>query len=108
MLPGEPLELPEDSDHLAENLDMLRVDGLERVVLRLEPDAAVVAEETLDGGLVRRLVFARKRDDDVAVLRILLPADDHDVAVEDACVDHRLALHAKQELLTAAGERLGH
>ena len=86
---------------------MLRVDRLERLVLGLEPDAVGLAEEALAGRLVGRLVVAGERDDDVAVPRVLLPAHDDVVAVEDARVDHRVALDAQEELLAAARERLG-
>ena len=54
------------------------------------------------------LVVTGERDDDVAVLGVLRPLDDDDVAVEDSRVDHRVALDAKQELLPAARERLRH
>ena len=65
--------------------DVLRVDRLERVVLGLEPHAAVcLSEETLQRRLVGRLVVTGERDDDVAVSRVLRPLDDGDVAVEDA------------------------
>src|SRR5262245_59024975 len=107
MLPDGPLELAEDSDHLAEDLDVLRVDGLEGVVLRLEPDAAFLAEEALEGRLVGRLVVAGQSHHDVAVARVLPPLDDRNVPVEDACVDHRVALDAEEELLPALRERLG-
>ena len=39
-------------------------------------------------------------------LRVLRPLDDGDVAVEDSRVDHRVALDAKQELLSSAREWL--
>jgi hypothetical protein len=56
--------------------------------------------------LVGGLVGARERDDDLAVPRGLLAAHDREVAVEDAGIDHRVALHAQDELLASAGERL--
>ena len=77
-------DAPEDPDHLAEDLDVGRVDRLERLVLGLQPDAAVLAEEALHGRLVGGLVVARERDDDLAVARVLLAAHDDEVAVEDA------------------------
>ena len=55
---------------------MVGVDRLELVVLGLQADAAVLAEEALDGRLVGGLVVAGERDDDVAVLRGLRAADD--------------------------------
>src|SRR4029077_15877156 len=82
-------------------------DRLHRVVLGLEADAASFAEEPLDGRFFSRVVLAGQRDDDIAVLRVLLAADDDVVAVEDARVDHRLTAYAEDELLTTASERLG-
>ena len=57
-------ELPEDPHDLAENLHVVRVDRLERGVLRLEPDAPLLPVERLDGRLVgasRRRRRARRR-----------------------------------------------
>ena len=73
-LKGDDLHhsVPEHSDDLAEDLDVRRVDRLERVVLGLEPDAAALAEEALHRRLVGRLVVAGERDHDVAVPRVLL------------------------------------
>src|SRR5207247_1642874 len=65
---------PEHPDHLAEDLDVRRADRLVGRVLRLQPDASVLAEEPLDGRLVRGLVLADERDDDVTVARVLLAA----------------------------------
>ena len=50
-----------------------------------------------DGGL---------RDDDLPGAGVRLLADDDDVAVEDARLDHRVAAHAQEEVRVAA-ERLG-
>src|SRR5206468_1759527 len=66
-----------------------------------------LAEEGLDRRLVRRLVVTGERGHDVAVPRVLLPAYDDEVAVEDPGVDHRVALHPQEELLSPARERLG-
>src|SRR5581483_284104 len=100
-------EPPEDADDLAENVDVTGVDGLERGVLGLQPDGAVLPEEALDRRLLCELVVPNERGDDVAVLGVLLPADDHVVPVEDPCVDHRVAAYAQDELLAAVCERLG-
>src|SRR5581483_9461288 len=54
-------ELPEHPHDLAEDLHVLRVDRLERAVLRLQPDAALLAVERLDRRLVRGLVVACER-----------------------------------------------
>ena len=86
---------------------MLGVKRLERAVLRLEADSTVLlAMERLDGGLVRGLVLSDERDDDIALARVILPADDDDVPVENAGLDHRLALDTKQEVGVSA-EHLG-
>src|SRR5581483_10686456 len=45
-------EPPEDADDLAENVDVTGVDGLERGVLGLQPDGAVLPEEALDRRLL--------------------------------------------------------
>ena len=65
-------------------------------------------KKPLDRRVVGGLVGSRERDHDVAVVRVLLAADDDEVALEDPRVDHRIALDAKQELLASARERLGH
>src|SRR5256885_12694419 len=52
-------QFPEHPHDLAEDLDVVGVDRLERAVLRLETDAAVLAEEALHCRLVGRLVVAR-------------------------------------------------
>ena len=74
------------------------VDRLERGVLGLQPDPAVLAVERLDGRLVGRLVVAGERDDDLAVPRVVLAAHDDDVAVEDPGLDHRVAADAQEEV----------
>ena len=45
---------------------MIGVDRLERAVLRLKPDAAALAEESLHRRLVGRLVVSREGDDETA------------------------------------------
>src|SRR5712691_1703250 len=109
MSTGEPSsKAPEYPGDLAENRDVRCVDRLERVVLRLQPHALVLAEEARHRRLVRRFVVSDERDHDLAVPSVLLLTDDDDVAVEDAGIDHRVALDAQQELLATSGERLGH
>jgi hypothetical protein len=81
---------------------MIRVDRLELVVLGLEPDATVLTEEALHGCLVGDLVLTGERNDDLAVAGVLPALDDDEVAVEDAGVHHRVALHSQDELLVAA------
>ena len=102
-------QLPEDSDHLAEHLDVLR-----RRWARARRSRAGVGRGRLRGRSAspsprrrsRRRRRARRR-----CRRSARPAarcDDDEVAVEDARVDHRVALDAQQELLAPARERLGH
>src|SRR5688500_7957023 len=98
-------ETPEDSRDLAEDLDVVGVDRLEKLVLGLEANTAGLAVERLHRRLVGRLVVARERDHDLAVASLLGTLDDEDVAVEDAGVDHGLALDPEQEV-GAAAERL--
>ena len=68
-------------------------DRREGVVLGHQVDAAVDALEALD----RRLVLDLG-DDDLAVVRRRALRDDHEVAVEDARVDHRVAGDAEHEV----------
>src|SRR4051794_15556827 len=98
-------ESPEDPHDLAEDLHVLGVDRLEGGVLRLEADAVLLAIERLDRRLVGRLVVTGEGDHDVAVARGLLALHDHEVSVEDAGLDHRLALDPQHEV---AVQRLGH
>ena len=85
---------------------MVGVDRLEGIVLGLEPDAAALLEEPLDRRLLRHLVLADERHDDVAVLGGLLPANHDEIAFEDPRIDHRVALDAQEELLAPARKRL--
>ena len=55
-------------------------------------------------GLHRRLAAGDAGDDDVAVVRGRLLHGDHEVAVEDAELDHRVAAHPQHEQLALAGE----
>src|SRR5712692_1452310 len=62
MSTGEPSsKAPEYPGDLAENRDVRCVDRLERVVLRLQPHALVLAEEALHRRLVRRFVVSDER-----------------------------------------------
>src|SRR3954447_4255034 len=69
-------QLAEHPHDLAQDLDVRGVDRLERRVLRLQPDAAVLTEEPLHRRLVGRLVVTREGDDDLAVPRVLRPPHD--------------------------------
>src|SRR5581483_10631528 len=93
-----PLQLPEDPHDAAEDLHVPRIERLHRRVLRLQADAVLLAVERLHRRRVERLVVAGERDDDLAVPRVLRALHDHEVAVEDARLDHRLALRAHDEV----------
>src|SRR3954452_22448145 len=81
MRPEPPMQwschAPEQADHTPEDLHVLRADRLHRLVLGLQSDVVVLAEEALDGRLL-----PHERDDDVAVGRGLLRADHDVVALE--------------------------
>lgn len=70
--------------------------------MRDEPDVAVVLAEGLDGGLV-----IQQRRDDVSVLGRVLFANDHEVAVADRGVHHRIAMHLQHEQVAGAGQAFG-
>jgi competence protein ComEC len=92
----------DQADHAALNLHLVsavepgaigRVGGLQR-------DGAALAAQALE----RRLVVVDQRHDDVAVVRRLLPADHHDVAVVDAGLDHAVALDLEGIVLAGRGQ----
>src|SRR5262249_13205018 len=91
-------QLPEPPHDLAEDLNVRSVDRLERRVLGLQSDAAALAEKPLHCRLVGRLVVAGEGDDDLAVACVLGTPHDDDVVVEDAGLDHRVALDSQQEV----------
>jgi hypothetical protein len=74
---------------------VLRIDRLERRVLRLESDASLLSVERLDRRLVRGLVVTGERNDDVAVSRLLRATHDDEVAVEDAGLESPLTRSRK-------------
>src|SRR6267142_2290828 len=104
-------ETSEQPDDLAENRDRasgwIDDDRRHRLILGLEHDARAVAHEALH----RRLALAARlrldhRDDDVVRLRGVLPPDEHEIAVADMGLDHRLAPDAEREdVLAAPGQR---
>ena len=70
----------------------------------LHPDVILFDEDALDGRLV-----ADEGDDDIAVLRGITTTHDHDIAIENARVDHTHTRHAQSKqlacrVLTAARE----
>src|SRR4051812_20184319 len=95
--------LPQHADHPAEDAHLARADRLHGLVLRLQTHVVGLLEEALD-----RRLLADEGDDDLAVLRRVLPADDHAVVREDAGVLHRLAADAEQVLAVLAAGDLRH
>ena len=81
------------------------VDRLERVVLGLQADAAAPPGRSASPSPRRRDSSSPASATTISPSRAVLPAaHDDDVAVEDAGVDHRVALDAQQEV---AAQRLG-
>src|SRR5947209_8415811 len=91
------LQFADDGFDSADDGDIVGVDWRHGGVLRLEPDAPVLAVEPLDGRLA-----VDHGDDDLAVVRVGARLDDDQIAVQDRRVDHRVAFDAQHE---AAGPR---
>ncbi len=68
--------------------------------------SSAIVEPFLRRRFKRRLLALDEGDDDVAVLGRVAAAHDHRVAVVDAGLDHRVALHLEREVL-AVGEDVG-
>src|SRR5207253_4987207 len=90
-------EAANDSDDLALDLDVTRVDRLHLAVGRLQADPVLLTEEPLQ----RRAAVFQQRDDDVAVARGVLRLDDDVVAVIDVVFDHRFAADTEHERISA-------
>src|SRR6266571_4564021 len=88
---------PEQPDQLALNLHAIwRQDAhLVAGVGGLERDRGAAAAEALE----RRLLLVDQSDDDVAGVGGFGAADERDVAVEDAGVDHGIAAHFEREMI---------
>src|SRR6266581_3507577 len=88
---------PEQPDQLALNLHAIwRQDAhLVAGVGGLERDRGAAAAEALE----RRLLLVDQSDDDVAGVGRFGAADERDVAVEDAGVDHGIAAHFEREMI---------
>ncbi|KIT81810.1 hypothetical protein QP71_00160, partial [Staphylococcus aureus] len=71
--------------------------GLVGGVRRLEGDRGTAAAQALQG----RLLVVDQCHDDVAGVGGVLLADHHEVAVEDASLDHRVAAHLQGIVLAA-------
>jgi competence protein ComEC len=67
---------------------------------RFQRDGAAVAAKALQGSFL----IIDQRHDDIAILGGDLFADDDDVAIVDARLDHRIALHLQRVMLATARE----
>src|SRR6478609_3812074 len=99
---GRGSDPAQDRGDLAEDGRLVAVDRVVGLVVRHQPDVAVLALERLDGGLV-----VEHGRDDVAVVGGRLLAHDDPVAVADRGVDHRVADDLEQEQLALADDLLG-
>src|SRR5688500_7575226 len=99
-LDGGRADQPHDHAHDPEILVRADVDDAELRILGHQVDPLAAAPTGLQRGVV-----ADQGDHRVAVARVLLLADDDEVAVEDAPVPHALTLHAQREQV-AAGEQV--
>ena len=88
-----------EADNLSENLNRGDDDRLHCVVFRLKAEMAVLFIKALD----RRIVF-NQRDDNLAVVRIGLPAHDDVVIIEDAGLNHAVTADAKDKVLAFANQ----
>src|ERR1017187_4539224 len=98
VLPHEP-----DDDSLYFEVALRDPDRRHALVRGLEPDAAVrLAVEALERGLA-----VQEGGHHFAVRSLLAPVHDDEVAVVDAVVDHRAAVHAQDVVLSLAREHVG-
>ena len=77
---------PIETDHFAEDGELVTVNGVHVVVLRLEAETVRLFVEGLDRGLV-----LEEGDDLVAVFGIRGLLDEDDVPVQDAGIDQRFS-----------------
>src|SRR5687767_13290244 len=98
-------EPPHQTDHYALHRDVTGgcVDRSHHRVRRLQPDALTFAIEALE-----RDFAAHVRDDHVAVVSLVPPRDDHQVAIENAVLDHRVAPYLQNVVVAARGQMLRH
>jgi len=92
---------PQHRSHLADDLAIVAIDGFVGVVGGEEPDVAVLHGEGFDSG------FAIDHgSDDVALVAILLSADDDVVAVADSGINHGVTFDLEHEEIALADEGL--
>src|SRR5580700_6002719 len=91
------LHAAENRYHLAEDGGVIAEDRREGRVVGHQPDVPVALLERLDGGLA-----VDHGRDDLAVLRVLLLADDDPVPVGDGSVDHRVTGDLEHEQVALA------
>src|SRR5438067_4532896 len=94
---GQTLIFPDQTDEPALHMDAVGAEdaGLVGGIRGLKSDRIALAAKSLEG----RLFSIDERHDDVAVVRRIAFADKNGVAVEDAGLDHRVALDFKREML---------
>src|SRR6266550_324266 len=93
---SRPIRLTEKPDHTSDLADQADVAGHDRLVGRVfgdQLDVAVLPLEALDCG-----VAFDQGDHDGAVGSLVLGADEHQVVIEDAGVDHAVAANPEQEV----------
>src|SRR5262245_32681304 len=89
-----------EEDALDTDARSLEDERVVRGIAGLEADAGPVPVEALERGLG----IVDERDDDLAFGGRRLAADDHEIAVPDVIVDHRVAADAEREDVRVVGE----
>src|SRR5690606_24321622 len=89
-------------DHFSEDRGVVPRNRFVRLVLRDQPDMAVLALERFHRGLT-----VDHRCHDVAVFSGGLLPDHHPVAVGDSGIDHRIARDAEEEYIAFTDDVLG-
>ena len=77
----------DDADQHAQHVHAVAVDRLHRLVGGLEANSIPITIDLLE----RRFAVFVTHGNDLTVARLLLPLDDHEVAVGDVLVDHRVS-----------------
>src|SRR5690606_3072680 len=91
--------LADDADQDPQDVDVVAVDWPHGAVGGLKTDPTALAEDPLEGRLA--VVVAHRHD--LAVAGLVLLLDDHEVAVGDVLLDHRLARDPQGELAAVVG-----
>ena len=96
----QPSVAAEEADQPPLHLDLVRSANPRFVggVGRLESDGLTAPPESLE----RNLLVVDERDDDRSAIGDLGALDDHRIAIENACLDHRIALDLESVMITLA------